>query len=76
MYSNSRQESSDLINPINDQGRTLYKDVFNIIKTASDYPPKLALDKVSYVNFLKLAQITKKNDNFGQVVLLFDIKLK
>ena len=32
----------------------------NTIKTAIGYPPKLALDKVSYVIFYKLAQITKK----------------
>ena len=32
----------------------------NTIKTAIDYPPKLALEKVSYINFLKLTQITKK----------------
>ena len=39
--------SSDLINPINDQEKTLYKNAPNTIKTAMDYPPKLALDKVS-----------------------------
>ena len=43
-----------------DQDKTLYKDVFNTIKTAIGYPPKLALDKSSCVNFFKLAQITKK----------------
>ena len=50
----------------------------DIIKTAIEYPPKLASDKVSYVNFFKSAQITKKKkkDNLGHVVLLFDIKLK
>ena len=32
----------------------------DIIKTAIEYPPKLASDKVSYVNFFKSAQITKK----------------
>ena len=37
-----------------DQDKTLYKDVSNTIKTASGYPPKLALDKISYVNFFKL----------------------
>ena len=40
---------------MNDQDKTLYKDVSNIIKTAINYPPKLAMDKVSYVNFFKLA---------------------
>ena len=37
----------------------------NTIKTAIDYPPKLALGQFSYVNCFKLAQITKKIDNFG-----------
>ena len=32
----------------------------DIIKTAIEYPPKLASDKVSYVNFFKSAQIKKK----------------
>ena len=32
----------------------------NTFKTAIGHPPKLALEKVSYVNFYKLAQITKK----------------
>ena len=34
--------------------------MFHIIKTTIVYPPKLAWNKVSYVNFCKLAQITKK----------------
>ena len=42
------------------------------LKPQSNNPPKLALDKISSVNFCKLTQITKKK-NFGQVVLLFDI---
>ena len=38
---------------------------------------KSALGRISYVNVCKLAQITKKNHNFRQVVLLvFDKKLK
>ena len=45
---------------MNDQDKTLYKDVSNTIKTAIDYPSKLTLDKVIYVNFFKLAQITNK----------------
>ena len=65
MYSNSKTVSSDLLNPINDQDKTLYKDVSNTIKTAIDYPPKLTLGQFSYVNCFKLAQITKKIDNFG-----------
>ena len=45
---------------MNDQEKTLYKDVSNVIKTAIGYPPKLTLDKIIYVNFFKLAQITNK----------------
>ena len=30
------------------------------LKPQSNNPPKLALDKISYVNFCKLTQITKK----------------
>ena len=45
---------------MDDQDQTLYKDVSNTIKTATGYPPKLALDKISYLNFCKLSQITKK----------------
>ena len=56
------------------QVKTLYK-VSNTIITVIVYPPKLALENISYVNFFNLAQI-KKNDNFGQVALLFDINFK
>ena len=52
---------------MNDQDKTLYKDVSNIIKTAINYPPKLAMDKVSYVNFFKLAQITKNMIILGRL---------
>ena len=45
---------------IDDQDKTLYKVVSNTIKTANGYPPEFALDKISCVNFCKLAQITKK----------------
>ena len=45
---------------MDDQDKTLYKDVSNTIKTAVGYQPILALDKISYVNFCKQAQITKK----------------
>ena len=38
----------------------LDKDVFHTIETTIGYPPKLAWNKISYVNFCKLAQITKK----------------
>ena len=47
-----RQKSSDLITAINDQDKTLNKDGSNTIKTAIDYPRKLALDKFSHVTFL------------------------
>ena len=40
---------------MDNQGKTLYKDVSNTIKTAIGYLLKLALDKISYVNFFKLA---------------------
>ena len=52
-----------------DLGKTLDKDMFHTIKAAIDYPPKLALDKVSYVNFCKLAQITKKYIILGRMCL-------
>ena len=45
---------------MDNQGKTLYKDVSNTIKSAIGYLLKLALDKISYVNFFKLAQITQK----------------
>ena len=43
-----------------DLDKKLDKDAFNNIKTAIGYPPKLALRKISYINFCKLAQIAKK----------------
>ena len=48
----------------------------NTIKTTIDYPPKLALDKISYVVIFKIGPNYEKIDNFGQVALLFDINLK
>ena len=75
LYSNSKTVT--FVNPINDQDKTLYKDVSNIIKTAINYPPKLALDKISCVIFFLIWNKYKENiDNFGQVVLLFDINFK
>ena len=47
-----------------DQDKNLDKDVLHTIKTAISYTPKLAWNKTSYVNFCKLAQITKKNRKF------------
>ena len=46
---------------MDDQDKTSYENVSNTIKTAIDYPRKLALDNISYVNFCKLIQITKKS---------------
>ena len=60
-----------------DLDKKLDKDVLHNIKTLIGYPPELARNKISYVNFCKLTQFTKKKtDNFGQVVPPFDIKLK
>ena len=46
------------MNPIDNQEKTLYEDGSSTIKMAIDCLPKLALDKSSYVDFFKLAQIT------------------
>ena len=54
----------------------LDKDVSSTIKSAILHPPKLALGKISSVTFCKQAQITKKNDNFRQVLSPFDINLE
>ena len=59
-----------------DLDKFLDKGVFHTIKTAIGYPPEPAWNKISYANFHKLTQITKKNDSFGQVVSPFDIYLK
>ena len=50
--------------------------MFYTIKSTIGYLPKSAWNKINYVNFCKLAQITRKMDNFGQVMFPFDIKLK
>ena len=55
--------------------KNLDKDVFHTIKTAMAYPPELAWNKISYINFCELTQIAKKFSNVRQVVLPFDIKL-
>ena len=60
LYSNSKTVKFRPNNPINDQDKTLYKDVSNTNKIAMDYPPKLALHKISYVIFFKLEKITEK----------------
>ena len=64
-----------IVNMMDDQDKALYNNVSDTIKTAIGYPPKLALDKISHVFFLIRNKLIK-NDNFGQVVLLFDINLK
>ena len=43
-----------------DLDKNLDNDVYNTIKTTIRYPSKLALGKISYVDFCKLEQITKK----------------
>ena len=43
-----------------DLNKNLNKDVFHTIKTAIRYPPESAWNKISYVSFCKLTQITKK----------------
>ena len=48
-----------MVNMMDDQDKTLYKDVSNTIKTVTGCPPKLALDKISHVNFLKLRKLQK-----------------
>ena len=53
-----------MVNMMDDQDKTLYKDVSNTIKTVTGCPPKLALDKISHVNFLKLRKLQK---NFERV---------
>ena len=55
--------------------KNLDKDVFNTIKTAIDYPPKAAWNKITYINFCKLAQIKKTLIISGQIVPPFNIKL-
>ena len=44
------------------------KDVFHTIKRAIGYAPKLAWNKISHANFCKLAQISKKVDDFVQII--------
>ena len=39
-------------------------------------PPQSVSIKISHINFCRLAQTTKKVDNFRQGVSPFDIKLK
>ena len=49
--------------------KNLDKDVFNNIKTTIGSPPKPALCKISYVNFCKLTQISKKIIILGRLCL-------
>ena len=56
--------------------KKLDKDVFHAIKTAIGCPTKSAWNKIRYVSFCKLGQITKKLIIWGQVVPPIDIKLK
>ena len=58
------------------------KDVFNTINTAffvhlsGKSSPKLALGKISYMNFCKLVQITKKFYTSRQGMPAFDMTLQ
>ena len=58
LYSNSETVKFRPDEPQKD--KNCDKDEFNDIKTAISYPPNSALCKTSYVNFLRLAQITEK----------------
>ena len=65
-----------------DLGKNVAKDVFDTLKPQfyvllpGKSPPKPTLGKISYVTFCKLAQITKRVDNFRRGVPTFDRKLK
>ena len=52
-----------------DLDKNLNKDVFCAIKTAVDYPTKLAWNKIIFVNLCKLGQITKKLIILGTLCL-------
>ena len=52
-----------------DLDKNLDKDVFHTIKTSIGYPAKSAWNKISYVIFCKLAQITKKLIISGRLCL-------
>ena len=43
------------------------ENVFHTIKTAIGYPPELTWNNIRYVIICKVAQVTKKIDNFGKV---------
>ena len=45
------------------------KDVFHTIKTAIDYPLKSPLNKISYVRFCKLTQVTKNFKIYSSLCL-------
>ena len=49
--------------------KNLDGDVFHTIKTAIGYPPKSASNKISYINFCKLTEITKKLIISGKLCL-------
>ena len=52
-----------------DLDKHLDKDVFHTIKTTISYPPKSDCNKISSMNFFKLAKITKKLVISGSVSL-------
>ena len=53
--------------------KNLNKDMFHTIKITINYPPKLAWNKMNYLNFCKLAQSTKELIILQQVVPPFDL---
>ena len=57
------------VDPRVDLDKTLDKDVFYTIKTAIGSPPKSAWNTISYGNFCKLAQISKKVRILGSLCL-------
>ena len=53
--------------------KNLNKDMLHTIKITINYPPKLAWNKMNYLNFCKLAQSTKELIILQQVVPPFDL---
>ena len=71
-------EPHRIVNMMVDVDKSLNKDVFHTLKTTVDFhycPLKSLWNKINYVNFCKLAQITKKIDNCGKFLPPFDTNL-
>ena len=62
-------ESYSIVNMRVDLDKNLDKDVCHTIKMEIGYPPELAWNRISYVNFFKLTQITKKLIISGRLCL-------